>query len=94
MFLFNDGLSLMINFNFNEKLGLVENCCYFSTYWILKNDLTSSYQSFSAKRHQNCFLKKGITKIAQNHQTYSIKKDFIIILSLEIMINYHKSYYS
>ena len=64
MFLFNDGLSLMINFNFNEKLGLVENCCYFSTFWILKNDLTSSYQSCDCKKtskwlpqkryYQNC----------------------------------------
>ena len=32
------------NKNFNKKLGLVENCCYFSTYWFFKNDLISNYQ--------------------------------------------------
>ena len=29
----------------NKKLGLVENCCYFSTYCILKYDLTSNYKA-------------------------------------------------
>ena len=37
-----------------KKLGLVENCCYFSTYWIFKkNDLTSKNHCYSFVCHHS-----------------------------------------